>query len=359
MSELFEYKCPNCGGALRFDPGEQTVKCPYCDSEISVEFLSEQDKELDQESSMEWEKPADEQWYEAENGEMNLYVCNSCGGEIIAEKETIATSCPYCGNPVVMKGNLQGALKPEYVIPFKLDKKDVKERYLKHLEGKKFLPKEFKSENKLEEWKAVYVPFWLFDCEAEGRVHYDATTVMAWSDHKHDYVKTSHYDVMREGGLLFDNVTVDGSVAIPDDLMQSIEPFDAKEAVDFKTAYLAGYLADRYTLASEDAIVTANERIKESFRDELQKGVTGYASVTPTSESINLKNAKAKYALLPVWFLGSTYEGKKYTFAMNGQTGKFVGNLPESKAAFWKQLLVRGLIISAAVFAFLTVIMSL
>lgn len=354
MSEIFEYKCPNCGGALRFDPGAQTVKCPYCDSEISVEYLSEQDKELDNitpEESAEWEKADESTWDETEDGSMNLYVCESCGGEILAQDETIATSCPYCGNPVVFKGNIQGQLKPEFVIPFKLDKKDVKDRYLKHLEKKKFLPKEFKDENKINEWKAVYVPFWLFDCEAKGTVHYDATTVTAWSDRKHDFVKTSHYDVLREGTIAFDNVPVDGSVAIQDDLMQSIEPFDMNEAVDFKTAYLAGYLADRYTLASEDAIKFADARIRQSVKEEFAATVTGFASVTPKSENIGLMSGKAKYALLPVWFLGSTYKGEKYTFAMNGQTGKFVGNLPVNKKAFWKQFLIRGLIFSAVIFA--------
>ena len=34
------------------------------------------------------------------------------------------------------------------------------------------------------------------------------------------------------------------------------------------------------------------------------------------------------YALYPVWLLNTTYNGKKYTFVMNGQTGKMVGNIP-------------------------------
>ncbi|MCI6866591.1 MAG: hypothetical protein MR871_01330, partial [Lachnospiraceae bacterium] len=40
---------------------------------------------------------------------------------------------------------------------------------------------------------------------------------------------------------------------------------------------------------------------------------------------------KITYALLPVWVLNTMYKGKLYTFAMNGQTGKFVGNLPSDK----------------------------
>ena len=54
-------------------------------------------------------------------------MCNSCGGEIVCDENTAATSCPYCGNPVVMMGQVSGALKPDYVIPFKIDKKAAKE----------------------------------------------------------------------------------------------------------------------------------------------------------------------------------------------------------------------------------------
>ena len=82
------------------------------------------------------------------------------------------------------------------------------------------------------------------------------------------------------------------------------------------------------------------------------KGTVGnYNSVTAEASSIRLINGKAKYALYPVWILNTTYEGKRYIFALNGQTGKTVGDLPVSKGAYWKNFaLVGGL---AAVLAFL------
>jgi hypothetical protein len=49
-----------------------------------------------------------------------------------------------------------------------------------------------------------------------------------------------------------------------------------------------------------------------------------------------LEQGKITYALLPVWLLNTVYKGKTYTFAMNGQTGKFVGNLPIDKGAYWR-----------------------
>jgi hypothetical protein len=53
------------------------------------------------------------------------------------------------------------------------------------------------------------------------------------------------------------------------------------------------------------------------------------------STNIKLANGVAKYALYPVWILNTSWDGLKYVFAMNGQTGKLVGNLPMDKNKFY------------------------
>ena len=55
---------------------------------------------------------------------------------------------------------------------------------------------------------------------------------------------------------------------MPDDLMESLEPFYFKDAVDFQTAYLSGYLADKYDVAEEECVDRANLRIKQSTEQE-------------------------------------------------------------------------------------------
>ena len=98
-------------------------------------------------------------WNQDEIDNMVVYICQSCGGEITADKNTGATTCPFCGNRVVLKGQFEGALKPDYVIPFKLDKKAAKEAYYKHLTGKAFIPSVFRQENHIDEIVGLYVPF--------------------------------------------------------------------------------------------------------------------------------------------------------------------------------------------------------
>ncbi len=340
MAVLQEYKCPCCGGAIGFDSAAQKMKCPYCDTEFEMETLASYDEILkgDSADDMRWNKSDSSEWQEGETDSLRTYVCKSCGGEIIGDEHTAATSCPYCNNPVVMMGQFQGKLRPDLVIPFRYDKKAAKEALKKHYTGKKFLPKVFKDENHIDEIKGIYVPFWLFDCDAEANIRYKATRVHTWSDSNYNYTKTDFFSVVRGGTLGFNSVPVDASEKMDDALMESIEPFDYSKAVDFQTAYLAGYFADKYDSESEESAPRANSRIKKCTEDVFANTVSGYASVLPEHSSVKLGNNLARYALLPVWILSTKWNDKQYTFAMNGQTGKFVGDLPLDKSAYRKWL---------------------
>ena len=348
-----EYKCPCCGGAVSFDSTLQKVVCPYCDTEFEMDSLSAFDEELNNTlpEDMSWENETANEWQDGETDGMRVYVCKSCGGEIVGDENTAATSCPYCGNPIVLMGQFTGYLKPDYVIPFKLDKEAAKRKLNEHLKGKRFLPRVFKDENHIDEIKGIYVPFWLFDADAHANMRYRGTRVRTWSDAHYNYTETSFYSLIREGSIGFDNVPVDGSSKMPDDLMESIEPFDMSQAVDFQTAYLAGYLADKYDVDAKQSVERANARIKASTEAAFAQTTGGYMSVTPESSSIRLNNGREKYALYPVWLLNTTWNGNKYTFAMNGQTGKFVGDLPVDKGAYFKWLFGLTVGIGAAIFA--------
>ena len=333
MADLLEYKCPCCGGMLEFDSGVQQMKCPYCDSEFSIEAMKEHDAALDTAAGdkLEWDTPQDT-WSAEEASGIKVYKCKSCGGEIVADETTGASKCPYCDNPVVMTGQFSGDLKPEFIIPFKLDKEAAKNALYEHFKGKKLLPKVFRDQSTIEEIKGVYVPVWLFDAGAEGKIVYKAHKVSKrWSDNDYDYVKKDYYTVRRSGTMAFQQVPVDGSSKMDDKLMESIEPFDFKDAVPFQPAYMAGYLADKYDVGAEESVARANERIRHSVESAFRDTVTGYESVDTESTSIQLDNAKAKYAMYPVWLLNISWNGQIYPFAMNGQTGKFVGDLPADK----------------------------
>ena len=353
MAVLQQYKCPCCDGAIEFSSGAQKMKCPYCDTEFEMETLLAYDQELQQDTAddMSWDTAAGGEWMEGEAEGLRVYVCQSCAGEIVADEHTGATSCPYCGNPVVMMGQFSGNLKPDYVIPFQLDKKAAVEALRKHTTGKRLLPKVFADENHIREVKGVYVPVWLFEADASADLRWKATRTRTWSDSNYIYTETQHYSVTRGGTIGFEQVPVDGSTKMDDTLMESIEPFDFSQAVDFQTAYLSGYLADKYDVDSEQSVDRANERIRRSTEEAFTATVGGYTTMVPVSNHVSLQNGVAKYALYPVWLLTTEWNGKNYLFAMNGQTGKFVGDLPMDKAAYKKWLFGIAGAVSAACFA--------
>ncbi|MGN0612038.1 MAG: hypothetical protein ACI4JI_09650 [Ruminiclostridium sp.] len=338
MGAILEYKCPCCCGPLQFDTDSQKMKCPYCDNEFDAETLKANDDILKEEKPdmMDWSSQPGNEWMQGELDGQKVYLCNSCGGQIICDDTTGSTDCPYCGSPVVLVGQFAGDKRPDLIIPFKLDKEAAKAGFKQHLQKKRLLPKQFRKDSYIDEVKGVYVPFWLFGADADAQAYYHATKVSCWSDSQYNYTKTSHFRLFRSGSLSFERVPVDGSSKMADDLMESIEPYYAQDEVPFQTAYLSGYIADKYDVDSDASIGRANDRIKKSTLDQMATTAMGYTTVTPENASVQFKNSSVKYALYPVWLLTAKWNGEIYNFAMNGQTGKFVGNLPMDKGAYWR-----------------------
>lgn len=353
MGAILEYKCPCCSGPLQFDTDAQKMKCPYCDNEFDAETLKSNDDILKEEKPdmMDWSSQPGNEWMQGELEGQKVYLCNSCGGQIVCDDTTGATDCPYCGSPVVMVGQFAGDKRPDIIIPFKLDKEAAKNGFKQHLCKKRLLPKAFRTDSYIDDIKGVYVPFWLYDAHADAQAYFHGTKVKSWSDDKYNYTKTSHYRLYRNGSMDYERVPVDGSSKMADDLMESLEPFTADGEVAFQTAYLSGYIADKYDVDSNESNARANERIKKSTLDRLTSTTTDFTSVTTESSSVQLDNGTVKYALYPVWLLTAKWNGDIYNFAMNGQTGKFVGNLPLDKGAYWRWTGLIALIATVAALA--------
>lgn len=348
--QVTNYQCPACTAPLHFEAGAGQLECAFCSSVYTVEQIEALYAEKDAKAAhahahAEAKAKADaanaaaEGWdvsgmagWAVEDEGVRAYNCPSCGAELICDEVTAATACPYCDNPTIVPSQLQGVLRPDYVIPFKLKKEDAIAALKKHYEGRPFLPKVFKDANHLEEIKGVYVPFWLFDGEAEGAASYDGTLTRVYDRGDFRVTATSHFDVYREGSVSFSRIPVDASKKMDNDYMDSLEPYDYGELVPFSTGYLPGYFADKYDDGVEECSGRADARAEATLIESLRSSVVGYEAVLEGARHVSLKRGAVKYALLPVWLLNTTWEGQRYTFAMNGQTGKFVGHLPTDKA---------------------------
>lgn len=344
--QVTNYQCPACTGPLQFDPVSGDLSCGYCGSSFPVAEIealyADKDAQAAQnmaESQPRWEHSGGEIWdvsglsddWGTEADGMRAYNCPSCGAELICDATTAATACPYCGNPSVVPGQFTGALKPDFVIPFKIKKEDAVAALKRHYDGKPLLPNAFKKANHLQEIKGVYVPFWLFDGQAEGDVSYAATRSRTYRSGDYRITETDHFSVYREGFMGFARIPVDGSSKMPDNYMDSIEPFDYTELTPFSPAYLPGYLADKYDVTAEESCRRADLRAENTVESCLRDTVLGYETVLRRNKHIHLYRGEVKYALLPVWLLTTRWNGQTYLFAVNGQTGKLVGDLPVDK----------------------------
>ena len=330
--QITTYQCPNCNGPLHYDSKLQKLKCDSCGSVFTTEEIDHFCEKKNAEAvGIDDEKEQAEaaqtlQWSQEEAKHMRAYHCPSCGAEIITDETTAASSCPYCGNPTIVPSQFEGSLKPDYVIPFQLTKEEAVNRLKDFYKGKPLLPKAFRNDNHIEEIKGMYVPFWLYDGNAHVHVRARTTRVFTHSTSREMITITEHYLVIRDGNVEYHDVPADASSKMPDDFMDSIEPYDFSKMVPFQMSYLPGYLADRYDVTSEKDADRARIRMKNTAIREAQSTVIGYASYLPEEQSVSIQPQGVHYAFLPVWMLSTQYHGRNYLFAMNGQSGKMVGD---------------------------------
>mgnify|MGYP002523223094 CR=1 FL=1 len=329
MAKVLDNKCPSCGAAIHFKPELGKFKCDYCDSEFTAEQLKDMDK-------LKLEDDKDNY-----SSYMN-YNCPDCGAEIITDSNTAATFCVYCGNTSIIKSRLSGEFAPSKIIPFKIEKKKAVEAFIHLRKGRPLTPKFFTSEKNIEKIQGVYIPFWLYDINVSGTIDAKATKVTSWRSGDTHYTKTDYYKIVRSGDMSYNHVPVDGSTRFDNDMMNSIEPFDYSKLIDYNHAYLSGFLAEKYDVSKDDAFKDAKDRTLNSTRQEMLSSVVGYSSKVVTSSDLDCSIKNDLYVLLPVWMVNVKYNDKYYLFAMNGESGKFIGNIPLDKK--------RALIISIIIF---------
>lgn len=361
-TQVTNYQCPACTGPLHYSAKSGKLACDYCGSSFDVAEIealyarkeaeaaaakqaADAKAEAVQAAKDEaaeaaaasggWDTSDLSRDWGAEADGLRVYSCPSCGAELICDQSTAATACPYCGNPAIVPGQFSGALRPDYILPFRLSKDDAVQALRAHYKGKPFLPRSFTSANHIEQIQGVYVPFWLFDGGAEGAASYRASNTNVFETGDYEITETRHYHVVRAGSLAFEKIPVDASSKMPDDHMDSIEPFDYAQLRPFSTAYLPGYLADKYDVTIDDSRDRVDTRCRETLAQALRDTVTGYGACVTEREDIALRRGKVHYALLPVWMLSTKWRGQDFLFAMNGQTGKLVGDLPTDRGRFW------------------------
>ena len=357
MGQITEQKCPNCGAAMRFDPASGFLVCDSCGTRVDVEATTPSGTAPNQASTDDFDVAGlsmDQLIAQAaDEGAQALpvYNCVSCGAEVIAPPEQVALTCPYCRNNIVLTDKISGKLRPDGVIPFRIRSEELPEAVNKFYSDKKLLPHGFFSHANMGQVTGVYVPFWVFSGHVSGTLLFDASKSRSYRNGSYQITETSYYLLTREAAMDFDGLPVDAGSKMSDRLMDSLEPFHTGEAKTFDMRYLAGFTADRFDQPQSDMAHRARTRMRHSAISATSAAATaGYSSSSPRSQRLQ-SDLEAKYFLFPVYMFDIEYGRKKYHFAVNGQTGKVVGDLPTSSTAKAWYFLRHGGIVSAVILA--------
>lgn len=345
---VISLKCPNCGGELVFEPSTQRYQCPYCDSEFDqkqVDAMQPQNQPSQEYGTADFEENEEET---KEQGEAVVYICPSCGAEIVTDATTAATFCYYCHNPVVLSGRVSGEYLPKWIIPFSVDRKTAEKTFLENMGKKKFIPKGFFDREQIQKLTGVYFPYWMVDWNGRGSFQAKGTKVRVWMSGDTEYTETRYYDIYREGNIQFPEMFKNGLKKANRKLVESVLPYDLTKAKSFSVGYLSGFQAEKRDMEQGEFEQEITEETRQYAENMLKDSATGYSTVIPHHMNVRTQAEEWNYVMVPVWVI--TYKGrndKMYYYAINGQTGKVCGKLPVD----YGKLGITSAVISAAVFA--------
>lgn len=332
------YECPNCGAALTFNAAEHGFSCDFCLSKFTREEVlnaNTREKIREQEAAN-----------EAFNAQMNEYECKQCGAHVIADDHTVASTCAYCHNPIVLVGRLSGEMKPQKIIPFGYDKAAAEEKFFGFVKKKWFVPKAFFVKEQVEKIAGIYYPFWVTDVNTDSRIQAHGTRVRTWRTGNREYTETSHYEIYRRGKIHFEDLTTAALSEADKKMLEGILPYPSAALEEFSMPYLSGYAAKKRDIEQDDIKGELKGRIENYSERILRATIGSYTTLHVYGRNSRVLNSHWDYSLLPVWVLTYRDEkrGKTYVYTMNGHTGKVHGELPVSR---WKLAALFGAVATA------------
>lgn len=330
---VINFSCPNCGADMAYDIKLGKLHCSHCDYSEEIKVDDDAYKTMEQE-------PEDKPRY-----------CVNCGGVLAAGAKTCATHCEYCGAPLVMADRLSGDWRPAYVLPFELDREKAEAAFRKWCHNGRFSPKGFMSAKNIQRLQPLYVPYWLYDLDTTVDVQGTATKVNIYMRGETEFTETEFFDVRRKMRLEYTRVPHDASEKMDDSLMAKLEPYRFDALKEFQMPYFAGFEADQADYDADELLPLVKQQVEGYASDYARTTISGYTNVRINQQHLTYDKVHSDYVYLPIWFISYRYRDSDYIFAMNGQTGKVIGEPPVSrgKVAGW----FAG--ISAAAFAILMI----
>lgn len=340
---MANYKCPKCGAPIVFKPELGGFKCDYCFSTFTEAELTAAMEKTKTTAQPETRKDTD--------GDGVLgYTCKNCGAEVVVGDTANTAYCYYCHSPIVIASRLENEFKPDFIIPFKIDKKQALAKFLAWAKKKKYVPRDFTGTMQQEKMTGIYLPYWQADFTAH--IDYSAVGVetRVWQSGDTEYTETKKYDIKRSGESTIKNINELAFSKINTNLINAISNFDEEEQLPFSPGYLAGFFSEQYDRPKEACEKNLTARAKETVQDQIASSYD-VSRVEDEQDNTTLKTDRLSYTLFPSWILSYVYKGKSYIFSVNGQTGAIAGEAPLSTGK-----VILGSVIKAAIVAGLLIL---
>ena len=333
-------KCPNCTAQLAFEVSDQKIKCDYCGSSFEPAELRASLNVADEKKTVE-EKIVEEK---KEEIEATSYNCDNCGAVLLVYDDTAVTFCNYCGSSNVIKSKLIKQTKPDYIIPFEIDKEKCISLYKKKIKSNIFAPRHMLDDVVVNNFRGIYMPYEVYNFVPNPRL---SCTGRKYSHRVGDYVYYDIYTVTGDleghiNGLAYDCVS-----RFHDKYSQAIGPFDYSKIKEFNPAYISGFYADSIDISRNLYGAEADKTAEDIARNVLRKDnrFGRYGCSNPTAD---MNSSERKVAMYPVYFLGMRDKNNEniYYAVVNGQNGKVAIDIPID----YKRYIIFSLILSVLLF---------
>jgi DNA-directed RNA polymerase subunit RPC12/RpoP len=325
-----KFPCPSCGGNMEFSPDEQKLQCPYCKTVVEIE---NEETDVREYNLRDAEDKASHNW----GGDKVVFKCSNCGGATVVDSSAKASFCSFCGSSHVVKTDEKAGIKPETMVPFKINSDKAKKKFKSWIKGKFFAPGQVKKDQTLERLQGVYIPFFTYDSSSNtaytakrGTHYYTTRTKVVNGKTVTERVRHTRWTTVR--GVYsnyFDDVLVNVSRNIDDDLVKRMGGYNLRKLLPYKAEYMSGFIAEKYSLSLNEGWYKAKMDIDDSIDQGIRRQVGG-DEFRLLNKNTDYGQIKYKHVLLPLWMSAYKYKEKIYKFLVNGQTGKVSGQYPKS-----------------------------
>lgn len=225
--------CPACGAQAVWNPARQALMCPYCGTEAPMELNPEtgEIQEIDLVKALR-EMPQELRGWKAEK---RTVKCRNCHAVSVFDPKEVGKNCDFCGSPeLVDYEEIKAPIRPQSLLPFKVDRTRVRESLRKWYASKWLAPGKLKSKALVDTIHGVYLPYWTFDAQVSAGWTADAGTYYYTTEQYRDQQgriqsrQVQHVRWTPAAGRLdhfFDDEPVPGAHGIRVELLREIEPF--------------------------------------------------------------------------------------------------------------------------------------